>query len=324
MSCPTVVSKTPAPDSSRRRRCRGRQSSSRFRSGDVLEAHVVADARPRDVRPSVIPLDQVVGDRCAGHGAVAAGRDDQVARRAREAVVTCEQTTSGGPAASLTAGPQTGRERRDGGDEMARFIGIPPRLGRSMSAAHYRVATDRLPSAGGARVPHPGTARGRRRERHNPARRAAAARDARDPALAREPSRARRAARGGPLRRTAAGDRGHASSASGVRAQARARLGRRDRDPPARLRPPVRDEDFDLARFERLTAEAGRARARDDPRPRRPCSTRRSSSGAGCRLPTSPTSSSPVHPSSGSRSFASRRSRSGLTPSSCSGGMRRS
>ena len=56
------------------------------RSRVVLEAHVVADARPRDIRARVVLLNQVMSDRRAGHGAVAAGRNNQVVRRAREGV----------------------------------------------------------------------------------------------------------------------------------------------------------------------------------------------------------------------------------------------
>ena len=102
MSCLTAVSKTSAPDS----------SPAAMMSWPTVELHdarsrVVLEASRRGRRsvpetsaPAWSLLNQVMSDRPAGHGAVAAGWNNQVVRRAREGLfVTCEQTTSGGPAA---------------------------------------------------------------------------------------------------------------------------------------------------------------------------------------------------------------------------------
>ena len=289
MSCPIVDRRMSAPDSSPRptKSCPIDESEDvgagigssgddvvpdgRLRdvcSREVAEGQVVGRCSSPRLRARVVPLDQVVRDRRVGHRAEAALRDDQVVSRAgeRERVLRADDVRrsrlpSPRTARAGTRRPSRPRRRRD----VARFIVIPSsfRVAADCPPARYRVATDRLPSASRARVPRSGAAGGRRRGRPGQARRAASARDARDPAAEREPRRAGRAARGRAVRRPPARLRGHAGAAAGLGAAARARLGglrsRRGR-PDTLLR--VRDDDFDLARFERLTARpSGRARA---------------------------------------------------------------
>ena len=117
----------------------------------------------------------------------------------------------------------------------------------------YRVAIDPLPVSvrSGARVPDPGTARGRRRggpiRLGGPRQRATLA----ILLLRREPRRAGRAARRRSLRRRAAGHRRHTGAAAGLgAAQARSVRTRSRRAPPGYVLH-VDADGLDLDRFER-------------------------------------------------------------------------
>ena len=167
----------------------------------------------------------------------------------------------------------------------------------------------------GARVPHPGAARGGRRRRPHLARRAEAARDPRDPAPRRESCRLGRATRRRPVRGSDSRHRRHAGAAADLRAPQGARRVD-DRDPCARIRDPAapraaRPEAVRAARRRRRpSARTGETRVRP------PASLpRRSTSGADRRSPTSPTSRSHRSRSSGSRRSGWPRSSSGSTPS---------
>ena len=132
-----------------------------------------------------------------------------------------------------------------------------------------------------------------RRRPAGPARRAEAARGARDPAPEREPRRLGRAARRRPLRRRPAGHRRHAGAAAGLRAAQAPRRGR-DRDALTRLRRPRRARAGSTSTASSAGRSEGGAGARrgDAQAASELFSSARSSSGAAHRSPTSRTSRS--------------------------------
>ena len=267
-------------------------------------------------------------DRRAGHGAAAARGNDQVVSRAGKVkrVLRADDVGRTGRR-SRERYEQAGGERREAATtKRARFIvNLPSGSSRRDLEARplpgrYRPAT----VTSRARVPCAGAARGRRRRRPDPARRAAAAGDAGDPAASAPTALCRSSGWRTSSTRTAAGFGGDAGAAPGLRAAPRARLRRSDRDAAARLFPsrprrglrprPLRAADGGGRAGLRAGGRRGGAR----------CCARRSACGAARRSPTSRTSRSRARRASAWRSCASRRSRSGSRRNSRSAATRRS
>ena len=264
-SCPTVVSMISAPDSvpAATMSCPIARPHD-ARSGDLLRRSRRGRCSSRDVRAGPVPQDQVVCDRRAGHGAVAAGGTI----RSRAVPVKLRRPAGRRRPAARPPSPRTARAGRrrtpaTAATRLRSFHGeFPPRVVSAAIVApplpgRYRPAT----VTSRARVPRAGTARGRRRGRPGPGSAGrGSGRRWRSCCCTRTAS-----CRSSGSRTSCTPDarpfRGHAGAAAGLGAPARARLGGRDRDAAARL-PAPRPRRQLRPRPLRAPDRRGRARAR--------------------------------------------------------------